>query len=200
MRKETYDVYPLRREDISAAAVICARAMNDNPIHIRVFGAPPARRERRLRRFFPGLLSYVQRKGKLLGVFSGGRLAGVLGMLPPGDCKPGLRDFLQLMPALLTSNTPVGTVRLAVWLSTWARIDPSTPHWHLGPLAVDTGLQQQGIGTRLMDYAVSRTPGESLYLETDELANVRFYKGLGFSVLAKQPVLATPSWVMIRQA
>ncbi len=200
MRKEAYDVCPLRREDMSAAAVICARAMNDNPIHIKVFGASSALRERRLRRFFSGLLAYVQRKGKLLGVFSDGRLAGVLGMLPPGDCKPTLRDFLQLMPALLTSNTPAGTVRLAIWLSIWARLDPSIPHWHLGPLAVDTSLQQQGIGTRLMDYAVSSTPGESLYLETDELANVRFYEGFGFSVLARQPVLSTPSWVMIRQA
>ncbi len=195
---ESYTVHPLSQNDLPAAAEICAQAMRDNPIHIKVFGEPRGLRERRLRRFFPGLLAYVHRKGSLYGAFAKGTLVGVLGMLPPTTCKPSPRDLLRLAPTLLTSSSPVGTLRLAVWLSTWARIDPSTPHWHLGPLAIVPAWQHRGIGTQLMEYASHKAAGDSLYLETDKLANVGFYEGFGFSVLATPSILATPSWVMIR--
>jgi len=195
---KNYTIHPLGQCDLLAAAEICARAMRDNPIHIQVFGAPHELRERRLRRFFPGLLAYVHRKGSLYGAFAKGTLVGVLGMLPPKTCKPSPRDLLRLAPTLLTSSSPVGTLRLAIWLSTWARIDPSTPHWHLGPLAIVPAWQHRGIGTQLMEYASHKASGDSLYLETDKLANVGFYEGFGFSVLATPSILATPSWVMVR--
>ena len=198
MKTKSYAIYPLGESDLLAAAEICTRAMSDNPIHIQVFGALPALRERRLRRFFPGLLAYVHRKGGLYGAFANGTLVGVLGMLPPKTCKPCPRDLLQLAPTLLTSNSPVGTFRLAVWLSTWARIDPATPHWHLGPLAVVPSWQHRGVGTQLMEYAFNKASGDRLYLETDKLTNVGFYEKFGFSVLATPSILATPSWVMMR--
>ena len=193
-------IYPLGRSDLLAAAEICARAMNNNPIHIQVFGASPALREQRFRRFFRGLLAYVHHKSGLYGAITAEGLIGVLGMLPPKHCKPSLRDLLRLMPALLTSNSPVGTFRLAIWLSTWAKIDPPTPHWHLGPLAVTPSWQHRGVGTQLMEYALNKGSGESLYLETDKLTNVGFYEGFGFSVLATPSILATPGWVMMRPA
>lgn len=107
----SFTIRPLENSDLAAAAVICAEAMLDNPIHIRVFGQASLARNRRLKRFFPGLLAYVYRKGAL---------------------------------------SLLGSIRLAIWLSTWARIDPIVPHWHLGPLAVDPTWQKQGIGTQLM--------------------------------------------------
>jgi len=195
---KTYAIHPLANSDLLAAAHICAQAMRDNPVHIQVFGASPALREHRLRRFFPGLLAYVYRKGSLYGAFANGTLVGVLGMLPPKNCKPSLRVLLYLLPTLLTSNSPVETVRLAIWLVTWARIDPPTPHWHLGPLAVTPAWQQHGVGTQLIEHAVNKGAGDSLYLETDRLTNMEFYEGFGFSVLAAPSILATPSWVMMR--
>lgn len=200
MNKEPCGIYPLGQDDLLAAAGLCARAMNDNPIHVQVFGRSPVLRERRLTRFFRGLLAYVHHKNGLYGAIADGALVGVLGMLPPKRCKPSLRDGLRLMPALLTSNSPVGTFRLAVWLSTWARIDPSAPHWHLGPLAVTPSWQHRGVGTQLMAHALNKGSGENLYLETDKWTNVGFYEGFGFSVLATPSILATPSWVMMRPA
>jgi len=143
VKAESYTIYPLGPSDLFAAAEICALAMNDNPIHVQVFGSLPALREHRLRRFIPGLIAYVHRKGNLYGAFAKGTLVGVLGMLPPKNCKPSPLDTLRLMPTLLTSNSPAGTLRLAKWLSTWARIDPAAPHWHLGPLAVAPSWQHQ---------------------------------------------------------
>lgn len=200
MNTKRYDICHLSQSDLWVAAEICARAMADNPIHIQVFGASPALRERRLKLFFQGMLTYVHRKGNLYGAFAKGALVGVLGMLPPKTCKPSPRDLLQLVPTLLASNSPVGTLRLANWLSTWARIDPTTPHWHLGPLAVAPSWQHRGVGTQLMEHASNKGSGDSIYLETDKPTNVRFYEGFGFSVLATPSILATPSWVMMRPA
>lgn len=195
-----YTVRRLNQNDVLAATEICAQAMLDNPIHVRVFGAAATVRERRLKRFFPGLLAYVLRKGDLFGAFAGDKLIGVLGMLPPTQCQPSLRDLWRLLPRLLTSTQPLGTLRLIRWLMQWATIDPATPHWHLGPLAVAPAWQQQGVGTYLIELACDKGAGDDLYLETDKLSNVELYTRFGFQTLATPSVLATPSWVMMRPA
>lgn len=188
----------LEKSDVLAAAIVCAEAMLDNPIHIRVFGTASTLRQRRLRRFFPGLLAYVYRKGDLYGAFADQTLVGVIGMLPPKQCKPSAYDFLRLLPSLVISNSPAGVVRLAIWLGTWAKMDPIKPHWHLGPLSVNPAWQQQGVGTQLLEFACSKGANDHLYLETDKLSNVKRYEKFGFTTLATPSILATPSWVMMR--
>lgn len=186
--------------DLAAAVVICAEAMQDNPLHIRVFGQALPLRQRRLNRFFSGLLAYVYRKGTLYGAFSDGRLVAVLGMLPPRHCKPSAFDLLRLLPSLITSNSPVGIVRLAIWLGTWARIDPKLSHWHVGPLAVEPTWQKQGLGTQLLKLACTKGAGGALYLETDKQSNVELYKKFGFMVVGAPIILGQSSWVMMRPA
>ena len=118
MNRQTYAIHPLEKHHLRTAANICAAAMNDNPIHIKVFGAEPELRERRLKRLFPALLDFVYRKGSLYGTFTEGNLIGVLGMLPPKTCKPSLTDILRMLPRMLSSNSPIGTLRLTIWLGT----------------------------------------------------------------------------------
>jgi ribosomal protein S18 acetylase RimI-like enzyme len=195
---KSYAIHPLRKSDLLVAADICAEAMHDNPIHIKVFGSDPALRKRRLKRLFPALLGYVHRKGSLYGVFTDDNLIGVLGMLPPKTCKPSFGDFLRLLPRLLTSHNPLGTVRLAIWLGTWAKIDPTAPHWHLGPLAIAPAWQRQGVGTQMIEFAFSKCSDDTLYLETDKLSNVELYARFGFTTVATPTILAVPSWVMMR--
>lgn len=195
-----FTIKPLEKKHLVLAAAICAQAMLHNPLHIRVFGGVSSLRQRRLERFFPGLLAYIYRKGALYGAFSEQRLVGVLGMLPPTQCKPSLCEVLRLLPSLITATNPLGTLRLAIWLGTWAKLDPVTPHWHLGPLAVDPAWQKQGIGTQLMALACDKGSQASIYLETDKLSNVELYKKLGFSVLAAPTILGVSSWVMMRPA
>lgn len=199
MNTQARGLVSLGPHHLPAAADLCAHAMRDNPLHVRVFGQPDAPRVRRLTRLFRGLLAYVHRKGTLVGAFNGRELVGVIGLLPPRHCKPTVRDMPGLLPALLTSaSNPSGLMRLAVWLGTWARIDPAEPHWHLGPLAVTPAWQGSGIGTRLTEHALRHGKGDCFYLETDKPANVIFYERFGFTVLATPEILGTPSWVMIR--
>ncbi|SCZ86707.1 GNAT family N-acetyltransferase [Nitrosomonas mobilis] len=198
MYKHNCNILPLGVNDMPTAATICAAAMNENPLHVKVFGANPDLRQRRLRRMFPALLTYVKRKGELYGAFIDGKLIGVLGMLPPNACQPTLRDLIQLLPRMISANSPLGGLRLAIWLGTWARIDPKQPHWHLGPLAIAPQWQYKGVGTQMIEFTINQCAAEHLYLETDKQSNVDLYQRFGFKTLATPTILGIPSWVMIR--
>ncbi|WP_417617301.1 GNAT family N-acetyltransferase [Oceanisphaera sp.] len=196
MRQYTIELQPLSAQDLSAAARLCALAMCDNPLHIKVFGPGAVKRQRRLTRLFTGLLPYIARKGELMGAYADGQLVGVLGRLRPGLCQPSWRDVLTLTPALLSSNSPLGLIKTLRWLASWARLDPAEPHWHLGPLAVAPHWQRQGMGRLLMKHAIKDAAGVGLYLETDKLSNMHFYQRLGFKITATPTLLATPTWLM----
>ena len=200
MQTNSYTIQALELNHLATAADICAQAMNDNPIHIKVFGDDRALRKRRLKRLFPALLNYVYRKGSLYGTFIDNQLIGVLGMLPPNTCQPSLMDIFRMLPSMLSSNSPMGTLRLVIWLGTWAKIDPATPHWHLGPLAIAPQWQYKGVGTQMIEFAFSKCTGGNLYLETDKQSNVQLYERFGFSTVATPVILSIPSWVMTRQA
>lgn len=199
MPSNTISLQPLPPSDINTAARLCALAMADNPLHIKVFGLRQEQRELRLTRLFTGLLPYIGRNGELIGAYADGLLVGVLGRLTPGCCQPSWKDLLKLTPTLLTSNSPLGLLKTLRWLSSWAKLDPAPPHWHLGPLAVAPDSQRQGIGRSLMGHAIEGAGGVSLYLETDKLSNVQFYQQLGFNIIATPTLLATPTWLMLKE-
>ena len=193
----------LNQDELTDAVATCALAMRDNPLHIKVFGRAEQKRHRRLRRFFPGMLAYVERKGWLYGAFIEQRLVGVFGVIAPGHCTPSLTDSIRLVPYMVSSNGVVGLLRLGIWLGSWAKLNPRTPHWHLGPLAVDPAWQGQGIGWQLLEYVIEQThkaePSVPLYLETDKEENVRYYTKFGFYTVGTPMILGTQSWLMLRQ-
>lgn len=199
MQKNTPNITLLPSSDVKAAAQLCALAMADNPLHITVFGQAANKRQHRLTRLFNGLLPYINRNGDLLGAYVDDQLVGVLGRLRPLSCQPNWQDTLRLIPTLLTSNSALGLLKTCSWLNNWAKLDPDTPHWHLGPLAVTPNVQRQGIGRQLMDCAINQAEGVNLYLETDKLSNVQFYQSLGFNITATPLLLGTQTWLMLKK-
>lgn len=195
---QTFQLRPLLLSDLSVAIDICALAMRDNPLHVRVFGKNPARRLLRLQRFFPGLLHYIARKGQLHGAYHQNELIGVIGMLPPGRCKPSLADSLRMLPGLLRANSPLGTIRTLCWLISWMQLEPGAPHWHLGPLAVKPEWQGRGAGRKLMELACQQAGNELQYLETDKPENAAFYQSLGFTTVRQVQLLGCTCWLMTR--
>ena len=120
-------------------------------------------------------------------------------MMPPGGCRPDLRQQLLLLPTLFRIG-PHSAVRVTRWLGAWGKRDPHKRHWHLGPLAVDAYLQGMGVGGRLMQVFCAQmdAAGDDAYLETDKEINVRFYERFGFEVVDEEEVLGVTNWFMHR--
>jgi GNAT superfamily N-acetyltransferase len=79
---------------------------------------------------------------------------------------------------------------------------PHEPSWYLGSLGVDPAAQGRGVGAALLGRWLERVDRErsAAYLETDVLANVRFYGRAGFDLEGEGEVLGTPIWRMWRPA
>lgn len=191
----------LRLSELSEAAGLLGRAMCNNPANLRAFAIPDAKRRiRALERFFIPVLHGLYRRGPILGAFRGCTLVGVCGMARPGLCQPTPLEKLSAIPSVVCGN-PLGTaLRVRQWVGEWARRDPPEPHWHLGPVGVDTHVQGQGIGSAMLAVSCARTDADRMpaYLETDKIENVGFYKKFGFRVIAEAEVLGEPNWFMSR--
>src|SRR6476620_2801504 len=186
-RLDTVEVRPIAGEELQTAAVVAARGMRDNPLHVAAIGADPERRVRVMQRAFTRILKLPGRP--TLGAWDGDRLVGVADSAEPGRCQPSPRDRMRLAPAMVMAGT--AAPRLARWLSACAKHDPDQPHSHFGPLAVDLDLQGQGIGSMLLSAYCSRVDNAGLaaYLETDKAENVRLYERFGFVVTGQADVI-----------
>ena len=186
--------------ELPAVVGVIARGMRDNPTHIAAFGEEPTRREQRLHHLFSHVLPVLgvpflaARDGR-------GTVVALLGMAAPGRCQPSVKQRLVLSRSLLPLGPQV-LFRSMQWMGAWAKQDPATPHWHLGPVAVDSHLQGTGLGTRLMTAFCAQMDdaGAEAYLETDKLENVRFYQRFGFHVVAEREVIGVAHWFMSRTA
>jgi Acetyltransferase (GNAT) family len=176
---------------------VLSRGMRDNPIHVAVFGPDPERRVRVLARTFTTLLTTMDNTP--LAARRDGEVVGVLGIAASPACMPSLPQMMRFAP-LLASTGPVTAVRIARWLRAWSQRDPADRHSHLGPVAVDIGLQRQGVGGQMMAAYCSLLEGAGLsgYLETDKPENVTFYERSGFATVATAKVLGVPNWFMRR--
>lgn len=189
------------RTELAQIVGVIARGMRDNPVHIAAFGDDPARRVRRISRLFNLVLPTVG-TSLLTARRADGTIVGVLGMAPPGRCQPTMAQNLSLLPRMVGGIGPGATVRALRWVGAWGALDLAEPHWHLGPVAVDAGVQGQGIGSRLLERFCARMDAEqaTAYLETDKPINVRFYERFGFRVVGELEVLGQPNWFMRRAA
>lgn len=195
-------LHDLQRADLPEAIRLLGRGMRDNPNNVRTFGGPDGYRGRALTRFFGPLARGLFRRGVIFAAFRGETMVGVCGTAPPGRCQPTPFEKLRMLPAAVFGNAVATPVRLMSWGAEWARRDPAEPHWHLGPVAVDSQLQGQGIGAALMTEFCRRMDERSAlaYLETDKSENVRFYQKFGFKVVAEGEVIGMPNWFMSRAA
>jgi ribosomal protein S18 acetylase RimI-like enzyme len=91
-------------------------------------------------------------------------------------------------------------LKVISWVSAWSKHDPSEPHSHLGPIAVEPDAQGRHVGSKLMEkYCVELDRTEMAgYLETDRPENVAFYRRFGFAVTETAPVLGVETYFMRR--
>ena len=193
----------LRSCELEDAAQLVGRGMRDNPANMRVFPIPDGEhRSIVMGRFFVPVLRGLFQRGLVLGAILSDRLVGICGMARPGFCQPNTIEKAKVLPAAVIGNPITTPLLILNWVKEWSRRDPSEPHWHLGPVAVEPFLQGQGIGTAMLNAfcAVVDNTGAHAYLETDKHDNVRLYQRFGFSVVESVQVLGVPNWFMSRAA
>ena len=192
------ELRPMRVNERIQAAGVAARGMRDNPMHIAVFGPDPDRRIAALERMFRTL--FLVAPAPPLVALRAGFVVGVCGAAPPGTCRLPAAALARMVGAL--SRNGLGPLRRTLrWLEGWSHRDPAEPHWHVGPVAVEGGMQGLGIGSRLLTALVTDldTRGERAWLETDKADNVTFYRRAGFTVTSDAEILGTPCWFLRRQ-
>ena len=191
----------LNRSELEQAAQVLGRGMCNNPANIRAFAiSDTEQRSRALTRFFAPVLFGLYRRGVVYGAFRDEGMVGVCGIARPGFCQPTLLEKLSVIPAVVPCNSILTGYRVSKWVSEWARKDPPTLHWHVGPVAVEPAAQQQGVGSAMLSAVCSQMDayGSVSYLETDRTENVRFYQNFGFVVLEQSKVLGVSTWYMSR--
>jgi GNAT superfamily N-acetyltransferase len=193
-----FELRPLQRGEHTNAAAVLARGMRDTPLSRAMHGPDPERRTRELRVVFAQMVRSLGAQTVCASV--DGRIIGLAGLAPPGDCQATPRDAVNTVLALLRGTSPRATVRFARWRVAWRRRDPHAPHWHLGPVAVVPEWTGRGIGSAMMDAVCTSADAQrmALYLETDTTRNVRFYERWGFVLTGSVVILGTPTWLMWR--
>lgn len=198
MRFAESTIAPLELEDVPVAARLLGRSLCANPMHVAIFGDGQTALERQERMFtvvlreFPGIKLAAKLDGQLVGMLR--MVRSPLCRLPPAEAaRIGPR-----LVAILGDAAP----RVRDWFRVWSEHDPESPHWHLGPVAVDPERQGHGIGSALLERFCQRVndAGEPAYLETDRRDNVRLYERFGFTLRREVEIQGVSNCFMWRPA
>ncbi len=193
---EIGDLHP---DENREAAALVGRAMRDLPYAVAIWGDDPDRRLHSLESLMDLLLPLMKRPP--LCARHNGVLAGIVGAAPPGTCVPAPIESLALLPRLFLAG-PGDFLRMNRYFNQMFRHDPRSPHWHIGPVAVEPAVQGLDVGRRLMAALGERLDeaGEMAHLETDKPENVRFYERAGFETTQVVDIMGVRNWLMQRQA
>lgn len=179
---------------------LLARAFITTPIHVAIFGGT-GEKELQLERIFWRVGTELVFRSEWYAALDGDRTVGVMHMVKSPQCRLS-SDQQEAVGPRLAELGPDTAPRVAEVLGDWAKRDPDTDHYHLGPIAVHQELQNRGIGSLLMKHFCQRADETSIlgYLETDSSDNVRFYGKSGFEIAEQTTLLDVTNWFMTRTA
>jgi ribosomal protein S18 acetylase RimI-like enzyme len=187
-------------EDVGPLAAALARAFDDDPLSLYLFGGPRTRAAG-LARFFTIQLRHTYlRHGE---VWTTADRAGAALWAPPTMPRPGAMDLLRILPVVpylsIWGRKTRDVVRL---LAAYERARPRQTHWYLGTLGTDPDRQGQGVGSALLRVVLDRLDLEGIpaYLESSKESNLAFYARHGFRVTGEITTPRGPTlWLMWRQ-
>ncbi len=187
----------LSSEHSDGAVKVLARAFVTNPLHVVVFGRDAVQANEAFFRI--GLRTMA---GEKRVVVDGGRVVGVVHWVESPNCRFTSTQKLANSVALLRGCGVRSALKIANWLSVWAKHDPRESHMHFGPIAVDPDAQGCGIGGHLLKEFCIRLDAATAvgYLETDRSENVRFYGKYGFEVIRTLSIYGVVNYLMRRES
>ena len=181
----------MEKSDIQESATVLSVAMLDAKLHVAVLLGKGENERQEIKKMFiglftqlPGIVFLAKEKQQIVGVM---RMKSCEGFKPVDD------------PEDPEEENDIAW-RKAVWHTEWARHEPKSQHWHLGPIGVLPSHQGLGIGSMLMErfcMEVDACKAEA-YLETDVDKNVRFYEKFGFKVISESDIFSVKNRYMLR--
>ena len=193
--------FEVERESLrgfAEAGTLLARGLQDNPMTVAVFRCEVEERFAINDRIFRALLK--MRKEPILYAHAEGRMVGVVAASRPNQCRPSFLQGLPMIPPILRMGRR-HLRRFSEWTSALSKFDPTEPHWHLGPVAVELAWRGTGVGSALMSAFIDKMDqrGDYAYLETDKPENVTFYRRFGFELMSESDLLGAHNWFMDRR-
>jgi GNAT superfamily N-acetyltransferase len=189
----------------TAVSVLTRAFMTGDPVKTYLFPGENERLEM-MDWMFNVVVRYTLQHGK---VYTTPDVSGVACWLPPGQTELKYFSLLRLagMPPMTAVFMGPDALRNALdsLMMVEKRHKKLMPkkHWYLWLLGVDPDQQEQGIGSALMEPALSAADrdGFPCYLETQTEENVEYYRGHGFEVAHQEalPNQGPPIWFMVRQ-
>jgi ribosomal protein S18 acetylase RimI-like enzyme len=183
-------------DELVQAAGVTARALRDNPVATAISADPLFRLEIP----YPFFRSQMADTSSVTAAARlGNYILAAAGAAPPGKCLGSMIGEEMRSMSVPTEESP-DEDRFMYSACIMASNDSPEPHWHVGPVGVEPGLQSMGIGKRVMRVLCDELDRRSVvgWLETDKPENVRFYQGLGFELVQEAPMLAAKFWFMRR--
>ena len=174
--------------EIDEAADVLARAFHNDPLQSYVFPDLQERQALSAAHFKP-LIRYGLLAGEVwttadaimgVGVWSAPQQPAInLDLLTQAG-------YFQL-PSAIGADAFQRFSDVIDFVEPFHRDDMSCPHWYAMVIGVDSSLQGQGIGGRLLEPVLANADREGVpcYLETCQRANVRFYCKHGFDLLRR---------------
>jgi ribosomal protein S18 acetylase RimI-like enzyme len=184
----------MENSDVKESAKVLSIAMLNNPLHVAVFQGNSENERLEIEKMFyelliklPGIVFLVKEQQKIVGVM---RMKSCEGSKATDDPKD---------PKDSKDENDIGW-RKSVWHTEWARHEPLSQHWHLGPIGVLPSHQGLGIGSILMERFCKEVDAclTKAYLETDLDKNVRFYEKFGFKVVSESKIFDIKNRYMLR--
>ena len=181
----------VEKSDIQESANVLSVAMLDAKLHVAVLLGKGENERQEIKKMFiglftqlPGIIFLAKEKQQIIGVM---RMKSCEGFKPVDDPEdPEDENDIEW--------------RKAIWRTEWARHEPKSQHWHLGPIGVLPSHQGRGVGSMLMErfcMEVDACKAEA-YLETDVDKNVRFYEKFGFKVISESDIFRVKNRYMLR--
>ena len=183
----------MEHSDIQESARVLSIAMLNNPLHIVVFQGNGENERLEIEKMFfelfntlPGIVFVAKESKKIIGVMRMKSCEGSKATDNPKESK---------------DENDIGW-RKSVWHTEWARHDPLSQHWHLGPIGVLPSHQGLGIGSMLMERFCMEVDAclAKAYLETDLDKNVYFYEKFGFKVVSESEIFDVKNRYMVRDS
>lgn len=111
--------------------------------------------------------------------------------LPP-HIEPDKENVIQCIEKVANKGQLIDAYYILEQLEQY---HPTEPYWYLSFIGVDHYCQNQGHGSELMRYALSRFDSQSsaAYLESSNPRNITFYERHGFKKLGKIQKGSTPA-------